>query len=79
MCLTFSLFLPISMSHLVLGSSIENPLDWFDPLLSFYHYIQCIRRFLAKSHVHMREFNVKLCVYVTVTKILMYRKKKREK
>ena len=39
----FSMFLPISVSRLVVCSSIDTPLEWFDPCPSFYHILLCIR------------------------------------
>ena len=68
MCLIFltcSLFLPASMSHLVVCSSIDTPLDWFDPWSAFYHFILYIRRFLAKSRIICR-FLAKSHVYMQV-------------
>ena len=59
MCLNFSLFLPISVSHLVVCSSIDTPLDWFDPCPAFYHFLHCIHRFLAKSRVNTQVFGQK--------------------
>ena len=43
MCLTFSLFLPFFVSHLVICASFDTPLEWFDPWPDFYHFIHCIR------------------------------------
>jgi len=57
--LTCSLFLLVSVSHFIVCSSIDTPLYWFDPWPAFYHCLLCIRRFLAKSHVHMRIFGQK--------------------
>src|SRR5713226_1664490 len=54
--LTFSLFLPVSVLDVIVFSSIDTPLYWFDPWPTFYHCLLCIRRFLAKSHVHTRIF-----------------------
>ena len=62
MCLilsTCSLFLPVSLSHFIVCSSIDTPLYWFDPWPAFYHCLLCIRRFLAKSRVHTRIFGQK--------------------
>ena len=53
MCLTCSLFLPISVSHLVVCSDIDTPLEWFDPWPTFDHFLLCIRMFFSqKSHIH---------------------------
>ena len=57
--LTCSLFLPVSVSYLIICSSIDTPLYWFDPWPSFYQCPLCICRFLAKSHVHTRSFGQK--------------------
>ena len=57
--LTCSLFLLISIFHFIVCSSINTPLYWFDPWPAFYHCLLCIRRFLAKSHVHTRIFGQK--------------------
>ena len=56
MFLTFSLFLPISMSHFIVCSSINTPLYWFEPWPTFYHSLLSIRRFFSKRHVHTRVF-----------------------
>ena len=50
--LTFSLFLPIFVQHLVVCSSIDTPLKWFDPWPTFYHFLLCIHMLLAKIRVH---------------------------
>ena len=66
MCLiffTFSLFLLVSVSHLVVCSSIDTPLDWFDPWLAFYHFLLCIHIFLAKSRIHTELFFKQSCTY----------------
>ena len=55
MCLIFltcSLFLLVYVFHFIVSSSIDTPLNWFDPWPSSYHFLLCIRRFLSKSHVH---------------------------
>ena len=57
--LTCSLFLPVSVLHVIVCSSIDTPLYWFDPWLAFYHCLLCIRRFLVKSHIHMWIFGQK--------------------
>ena len=65
MCLIFltcSMFLPVSVLHLVVCSSIDTPLEWFDPWPIFYHFLLYIRRFLAKSLIHMH-FLAKICIY----------------
>ena len=49
--LTCSLFLPIFVSHLVVFSSIDTPLEWFDPWPTFYHFLLCIRGFQLKNRV----------------------------
>ena len=59
----FSLFLLISMSNLVVCSSIDIPLEWFDPWPAFYHFLLCIRRFLAKSHIHTQVVGQKLRIH----------------
>ena len=51
--LNCSLFILFYVLHFIVCSSMDTPLYWFDPWLAFYHYLLCIRRFLAKSHVHM--------------------------
>ena len=43
MCLNLSLFLPVYVSHLVVCSSIDTPLEWFDPWTIFYHFLLYIR------------------------------------
>ena len=50
--LTCSLFLPVSVLHVIVCSSIDTPLYWFDPWHAFYHCLLCIRRFLAKSRIY---------------------------
>ena len=62
--LTCSLFLHVSVSHFIVCSSIETPLYWFDPWPAFYHCLLCIRRFLAKSHIHTWIFGQKSCIHV---------------
>ena len=57
--LTFSLFLLVFMLHFIVCSSIDTHLYWFDPYPVFYNCLLCIRRFLAKSHVHMHIFGQK--------------------
>ena len=55
MCLilmTFSLFLPISVSHFIVCSSIDTPLEVFEPFPSFYYFLPCIHRFLDKIRIH---------------------------
>ena len=64
--LTCSLFLPVSMLHVIVFSSIDTPLGWFDPWPPFYHFLLCICRFLAKIHVHMQVFGQKSHIYTTV-------------
>ena len=61
--LTCSLFLPISVLNFIVCSSIDTPLYWFDPCHAFYHYLLCIRRFLAKSRIHTRIFGQKLRIH----------------
>ena len=51
--LTCSMFLLVSGLHFIVCSSIDTPLYLFDPWPAFYHCLLCVRRFLAKSHVHM--------------------------
>ena len=51
--LNCSLFLLVSGLHFIVCSSIDTFLYFFDPWPAFYHYLLCIRKFLAKSHVHM--------------------------
>ena len=66
MCLIFltcSLFLFVYVLHFIGCSSIEIPLYWFDPWPAFYHYLLCIHRFLAKSHVHTWIFGHKSCIH----------------
>ena len=66
MCLIFlncSLFLLVSVLHFIVCSSIDTPVYWFDPWLSFYHCLLCIRRFLAKGRVHTRIFGQKSCIH----------------
>ena len=66
MCLIIlncSLFLFVSVLHFIVCSSIDTPLYWFDPSPTFYHYLLCIRNFLAKSHVHTRIFGQKSCIH----------------
>ena len=58
------LFLPVSMSHFIVCSYIDTPIDWFDPWTAFYHFILSIHRFLAKSHVHMWIFGQKSRIHV---------------
>ena len=58
----FSLFLLVSMSHLVVCSSIDTPLEWFDPCSAFTTFISVYASFWLKatyilsysfnSHVH---------------------------
>ena len=62
--LTCSLFLPVSVSHFIVCSSIDTPLYWFDPWPAFYHYLLFIRRFLAKSRIHTWIFGQNLCIHV---------------
>ena len=65
MCLIFltcSLFLLVYVFHFIVCSSIDTPLFWFDPW--FDHCLLCIRRFLAKSHVHMRMFGQNSHIHV---------------
>ena len=57
--LTCSLFLPVSVLHVIVCSSIDTPLYWFNPWPAFYHCLLCIRRFLAKSHIHTWIFGQK--------------------
>ena len=74
--LTCSLFLPVSVSHVIVCSYIDTPLEWFDPLPSFYHFLLYICRFLAKIRVHVRVFQTnvtytckflaKICIYMQV-------------
>ena len=59
----FSLFIPVSMLHLVVCSSINTPLEWFDPWPAFYHCLLCIRKFLAKIHVYMQVFGQNLHIH----------------
>ena len=61
--LTCSLFLLVSGLHFIVCSSINTPLYLFDPWPAFYHFLLCIRRFLAKSHVHTRIFGQKLHIH----------------
>ena len=61
--LTCSLFLLVSVLHFTLCSSIDTPLYWFDSWPTFYHCLLCIRKFLAKSRVHMRIFGQKLHIH----------------
>ena len=62
--LSFSLFIPIYVSHFIVCSYIDTPLEWFDPLPAFYHFLLCIRRFLAKIHVHTQIFCQKSRIHV---------------
>ena len=59
MCLAYSMFLVIFLSYLVVCPSIDTPLEWFDPWHTFYHFLLCIRSFLAKSRVHTWVFGQK--------------------
>ena len=61
--LTFSLFLLVSVFHFIVCSSTDTPLYLFDPWPTFYHCLLCIRRFLAKSRVHMQIFGQKSCIH----------------
>ena len=54
--LTCSLFLLVSVLHVIVCSSIDTPLYLFELWPAFYHCLLCIRRFLAKSHIHMQLF-----------------------
>ena len=75
MCLIFltcSLFLLVSVLHFIVCSSIDTPLYWFDPWPTFYHCLLCIRRFLAKSHIHMRSFGQKSRIHVLFWPKSMY-------
>ena len=54
--LTCSLFLPVSVLHVIVCSSIDTLLYWFDPWPAFYHRLLCIRRFLAKICIHTQIF-----------------------
>ena len=61
--LSCSLFLSVSVSHVIVCLSIDTPLYWFvlDLLFTtafsvyagFWLKFACIRGFLVKSHVHM--------------------------
>ena len=62
--LTWSLFLLVSVSHFIVCLSIDTPLYWFNPWPAFYHCLLCIRKFLAKSHVHTRIFGQKSRIHV---------------
>ena len=70
--LTCSLFLPVSVLHVIVCSSIDTPLNWFDPWPAFYYYLLCIHRFLAKSRVHTRIFGQKSRTYAVVLYIVAY-------
>ena len=70
--LACSLFLPIFMSHFIICSSIDTPLYWFDPWPTFYHFLLCIRRFLAKNHVQTQGFGQKSCIHVGFWPKVMY-------
>ena len=62
MCLLLlicSLFLLIYVLHFIGCSSIDTPLYWFIHWPTFYHYLLCMHRFLAKSRVHMQIFGQK--------------------
>ena len=63
MCLTFSLFLPFFVSHLVICASFDTPLEWFDPWPAFYHFLLYICKFLDKSRVHTQVFGQKSCIH----------------
>ena len=63
--LTCSLFFPVSLLHFIVSSSIDTPLDWFDPSPTFYHFILCIRRFLAKSRIHTWVFGQKSRIHAS--------------
>ena len=54
--LTFSWFLSVSVLHVMVCSSIDTPLYWFDPWLAFYHCLLYTRRFLAKSSIYTQLF-----------------------
>ena len=77
-----SVFLPISVSHLVLCSFIDNPLEWFDPWTNFYHLILCIRGLenirssiyvgcALPNHVHTLLFFEQSCTSPFLVGILM--------
>ena len=71
--LTCSLFLLVSGLHFIVCSSIDTPLYLFDPWPAFYHCLLCIRRFLAKIHVHMpiyAGFGQKSCTYAYIRRFL---------
>ena len=59
MYLNCSLFLPVSVSHIVVFSSTDTPLYWFDPCPAFYHCLLYICRFLAKNCIHTWIFGQK--------------------
>ena len=70
--LTCSLFLLVSVLHVIVCSSIDTPLYLFDPWLAFYHCLLCIRGFLDNSRVHTWMFGQKAHTYATVIYIVMY-------
>ena len=64
--LTCSLSLLVSVLYFIGCSSIDTPLYWFDPWPTFYHCLLSIRRFLAKSRVHMCIFGQKSRIHAGV-------------
>ena len=70
--LTFSLLLPISVSHFIVCSSINTPLYWFNPWPSFYHCLLCIHRFLAKRCIHAWILGQKSRIHASFSPKSMY-------
>ena len=67
MCLIFltcSLFLPIFVSHLVVCSSIDTPLEWFDPWTCFLP--------LSSLYTRVRVCTVMSCTSSLLVKFLMW-------
>ena len=67
-----SLFLPVSVSHVIVCLSIDSPLYWFGLDLLFTTAFSVYVGFLAKSHVHTRIFGQKSRIYAAIFYTVAY-------